>query len=196
MNKCIDCGKEIDKRFKRCWSCNLVAKTKYPRDKQFYYDNYVKTNITLEEFAVKLGNPNLAKCGKLKRIIESFGFEVRKRDQWGDKNNTWIGGRIKDGNGYILLKKPGYPKSNSRGYVREHVYVWEQANHASVPKGWHVHHINGIRDDNRIENLQAMPASEHIAMNLLDWNKTIANYKETIKQLREENKMLKKELKI
>ena len=38
----------------------------------------------------------------------------------------------------------------------EHRYVWEQAN-GPIPKGWIIHHINGIKDDNRLENLVALP---------------------------------------
>ena len=34
----------------------------------------------------------------------------------------------------------------------EHRYVWTQANGA-IPKGMHIHHINGNGLDNRLENL-------------------------------------------
>lgn len=41
-----------------------------------------------------------------------------------------------------------------------HVVVWE-ANNGPVPKGWHVHHINGDPADNRIQNLTCMTLREH-----------------------------------
>ena len=49
-------------------------------------------------------------------------------------------------------------------------------------KGWHVHHLNGIRDDNRPENLHAMPQGEHIGL--------AKPYKERIRKLEAELKEL------
>jgi len=50
----------------------------------------------------------------------------------------------------------------TKGGVREYTHrlVWESV-HGPLPSGWHVHHINGERADNRIENLVALAASTH-----------------------------------
>jgi hypothetical protein len=45
-------------------------------------------------------------------------------------------------------------------YRAEHLLIWEGA-HGPIPKGHHVHHINGIRDDNRLENLICLTRSQH-----------------------------------
>jgi len=42
------------------------------------------------------------------------------------------------------------------GWVFEHRYMWEQAN-GKIPTGWVIRYINGIKDDNRLENLEAVP---------------------------------------
>ncbi len=194
MRKCKNCGGEISKTSKGlCKSCFIKKRTIYPRDKGYYQRNYIDRGLTLEELAIEMGNYNIAKSGKLTRIITGLGFSIRKRtdNQWGSDNNQWRGGRTPDAAGYILLKMRDYPSANSRGYVREHIFVWEQANGKAVPDGWHVHHINGIKDDNRIENLQAIPAWRHASLNLLDWNKVIHNYKEEIASLKKQNKELR-----
>jgi len=42
----------------------------------------------------------------------------------------------------------------------EHVLVWEER-HGTVPQGKELHHINGDKLDNRIENLQLVSRLEH-----------------------------------
>lgn len=44
--------------------------------------------------------------------------------------------------------------------VLEHRYIWEQYN-GPIPKRMLIHHINGIKCDNRIENLQLVNLDEH-----------------------------------
>ena len=86
---------------------------------------------------------------------------LRKETQRGEGNPNWKGGRIRTDQGYIQLRNP-IPGARPR-YIGEHVVVWEAA-HGPVPNGWHIHHLNGIRDDNRLENLQAM--SKHLHQGL------------------------------
>lgn len=86
---------------------------------------------------------------------ETEGYKKhRPKPKLGDKNPLWKGGQVKR-NGYnVNYISPG-------NYKLEHILVWEKFNNKVLPKDWLIHHTNGIRDDNRIENLVAMPRKEH-----------------------------------
>ena len=66
-----------------------------------------------------------------------------------------------DPDGYILLHRPKHPYTNAKGYVREHRLVMEEYIGRYLRPDEEVHHINGIKGDNRIENLQLLARSEH-----------------------------------
>ena len=44
-------------------------------------------------------------------------------------------------------------------WILEHRHVWIQHN-GDIPQGWVVFHLNGVRDDNKIENLVATPRKD------------------------------------
>jgi hypothetical protein len=60
-------------------------------------------------------------------------------------------------NGYIFLHIPSHPKANKQGYIYEHRLIMEKHLGRMLSNDEIVHHINDIRNDNRIENLMLFP---------------------------------------
>ena len=79
----------------------------------------------------------------------------------GENHWKWKGGRTVCGYGYICILQPNHHRANKIGYVREHILVWEKAHNRLLPNGWVVHHLNGIKTDNRPVNLVALPSMKH-----------------------------------
>ena len=69
-----------------------------------------------------------------------------------------------DGKKFTRDDKTGYylcstgDENNVR--KRMHVYVWEYFN-GPISKGYHIHHIDGDKSNNDIQNLQMLSATEH-----------------------------------
>lgn len=60
---------------------------------------------------------------------------------------------------------PASDANSAQGYIRisrdnqvhlMHRWIWEQLM-GPIPEGWEIDHINGVRTDNRIENLRCVP---------------------------------------
>lgn len=65
--------------------------------------------------------------------------------------------------GYVAIRMPNHPLAMKGGYVLEHRLVLYEAE-IEIPADSHVHHKNGDRADNRLENLEVLSRSEHISV--------------------------------
>jgi len=119
--------------------------------------NYIRTpehnkkmSDILKGRKVTWGNKiSKAKEGKIPPCV------FTRRSYEGVGNPQWNGGRKKE-LGYIFIWQPG------RGSIQEHRLVMEKHIGRQLREEEVVHHINGIKDDNRIENLKLFSShSEH-----------------------------------
>jgi len=72
----------------------------------------------------------------------------------GKKGGNNKGGKYIDKSGYVQIWNPNHPNSKSAGYMHEHRLVMSNYLKRPLKKYENVHHINGDRADNRIENLE------------------------------------------
>ena len=121
------------------------------------------------------------KCGKYRWVYENTfksphytgfciacGNKEKGLAQRGANHANWKGGRGKTKDGYIIIKGIHsdnffYPMVNRQGSIYEHRLVMARClNRCLLP--WEiVHHRNGIRDDNRSENLALLKSqSDHL----------------------------------
>lgn len=102
------------------------------------------------------------KVGLLKD--SNFIQETKSQRKIGEKCNWWKGGRKITLKGYVQISKRGYEGVDRNGYIFEHRYIMEQHLGRKLLSNEIVHHINGNKQDNRIENLRVMANECHTAL--------------------------------
>lgn len=113
--------------------------------------NLYLSGLTVRAVATELGTNR----GHIRRALAEGGVEVRAvAPPSGPDNHMWKGGRTTDKSGYVLIRVVDHPDANSNGYVREHRLVMSRVLGRRLLPEEVVHHLNGIRGDNRPENLE------------------------------------------
>ncbi len=124
-------------------------------------------------------------CGEKRWITVTNGqpryqlcFECAKKVKTyysGSEHPAWRGGRGKTSLGYIFRTLTPddvfFLMVSSHNHVAEHRLIMAQHIGRCLFESEIVHHINHVRDDNRIENLQLMPAIKHQRLHMVEHNK-------------------------
>jgi hypothetical protein len=136
----------------------MAINKKYEYNKKWHLDHpgysAAKAKAWKKERAAKC-----QKCGK--DIVPGATHCNRCKIGFAENSPRWKGGRFYNTGGYVLVYAPTHPHAN-RSYVFEHRLVMEAHLGRTLLLTEVVHHINGVHDDNRIENLMLFPSrAEH-----------------------------------
>ena len=128
-------------------------------------EELVKQNLSNMEIARLLGK-NAHAVGDSLRI---YGIRIQKKGgPKGSWNGAYKGGSFATKDGYIqvLFRHPRSQKGTGC-YMPEHILVMESYLGRLLQEGEVVHHRNGNRQDNRIDNLQLFSSNaEHLKAEL------------------------------
>ncbi len=129
-------------------------------NRNWLYTMYIENNLSQKSIA-KLCDVNQTIIHR--RLVR---FDIPRRKfcgRAGKYSANWKGGTYKSTQGYIYVLQKGHPRAwKTRPYVPKQILVAEKCLNRYLTKQEAIHHINEIKDDNRLENLYLFPnEAEH-----------------------------------
>lgn len=73
---------------------------------------------------------------------------------------------VRRSDGYMAVYYPKHPDASKGGFMLQHRLVAEEKYGRRILPTEHIHHLNGIRDDNRPENLEIQSPSDHARVSI------------------------------
>ena len=125
---------------------------------------------------IALGRGKFCSVGCANGYFKGKSFSPKSQFKKGQHPHNFVGRHL-NWAGYVQIHSPGHPNHDARGYVKEHRLVMEKHIGRYLTKEEQIHHLNGKKQDNRIENLQLTTHKEHIKIHgpliLKRWHKTL-----------------------
>ena len=152
----------------------IIRQEKTKRGTKYYLQcNFCKKTFMILGYRFNQGLGGF--CSHSCRAKKLSNFQ--KGNLLGKNNPAWKGGRTINNFGYVLIHKSNHPSRSSDDYVLEHHIIMEQKLGRYLKDDEIVHHINGNKSDNRIENLiLTTPKEHHKKYHLETIKKNLENY--------------------
>lgn len=128
------------------------------------------TRMYIDEGKTQREIANVVGCSlkPIQTAMKNFGIDSRKSIKranvnLGEFSWSWKGGKSTTKAGYVLVRAEGHPRATKRGfYVFEHIVVMENKLGRYLVDGEVIHHVDGNKKNNSIENLELTSPNEHI----------------------------------
>ena len=142
------------------------------------------TVVSIEDKRARYGNVRwlcLCDCGTERVVVSRQLIRgTTKSCGRGECHHHWKGGRSISTGGYIMVWDKDHLNTGKNGYVYEHVAVMSKHLGRPLLPEETVHHLNGVRDDNRLENLElwssSHPPGQRITDKIKYWKEMLAFY--------------------
>lgn len=121
-------------------------------------------NDELSEYLCRSVSAIQHKAVRLNLKKDNDAISIHKMQLREENSPMWKGGRKINKKGHVLVLDRTSPHADANGYVLEHRKVMCEHIGRPLKDNEVVHHINGIKTDNRIENLQLMDRGEHTTL--------------------------------
>jgi len=126
--------------------------TKY-RNKKWLEKKYLDEKLSLQKIADIVGcKSNMT----IYHWLKEFRIKTRGYGNPLEKNPRWKGGKIEQKNGYIYVLAKNHPNVDKKGYYPEQNLVIEKSIGRYLKKNELVHHLDGDKKNNKLENLKLM----------------------------------------
>ena len=103
-------------------------------------------------------------CGQQFHSISIHGDKLKYIKGHQNKmavGHNFKGGQVKTVDGRMKILSKNHPYKDHLGYVFKHRLIMEKHLGRYLRPDEYIHHINEVKDDDRIENLQIVTSSEH-----------------------------------
>ena len=155
-------GRKKSEEWKRKIGLAHIGKKRPPFSKEW------RENLSKARKGKKLSKEHRLNLGKVLKGKPSWAKgkkfskeHRRKMAKFGEAHANWKGGKFTNINGYVFIYNPNHPFCNSSKYVKEHRLVMEKTIGRYLKPFENVHHVNGIKNDNRPKNLQLVTEQPH-----------------------------------
>jgi len=159
--------------FKRCYgegygeegiakkfNISVHAARMFIKKLQLKKHSYSRMGVKLrEETKLKISNSH-----KGKKLSPEHREKVLKNliyGKLGGENPNWKGGVHARKDGYVYFRNKQHPRSLANGYIKRAILVAEKKLGRMLSPLEVTHHINGIKDDDRPENIEVLSSREH-----------------------------------
>jgi predicted RNA-binding Zn-ribbon protein involved in translation (DUF1610 family) len=140
-----------------CCELSGVSKNAYSINNQAMKKYGHRSYLSITKTCVSCGKEEIVRVQVVRMQLHKYSeasILCNSCSKSGNNNSRWRGGIHYNGFGYILEYCPTNPHATKAGCVLQHRLVMESVLGRYLLDTEYVHHINGIRDDNRPENLE------------------------------------------